>query len=145
MSRFNRLTQAEKEQYWESLRVIDEAKRVKAKPTEEQISELEAGDYYVFENTIYFNASAVDFRQIHYVCAFCRSKHKKDGTPYKRAKKVTHHHGCSSIKIGHYEAGRSPHCCDYRNQRKTNPIGYEISIHVTRTTEGSIPATKTKK
>lgn len=133
------LSAKEKERYFDSLRVIDESKRVDSKPTTEQISTLKQGDYYVFGNTIYINIAEVG-DQMSYECPFCYSRYKQNGIPYKRAKRRMHYHGTRSTKVGYYNDGKLPHCYNFRAQHRTNPIGYTISLHVTETTKGATRA-----
>ena len=42
---------------------------------------------------MYVEASEINNRLIKFKCPFCWSRYKKDGNPYKKAKRIIHIHG----------------------------------------------------
>lgn len=140
------LSDEEREERIQTLRRVDESKRCTSPPTLDEISKLPRGDYYVCRKKIYVNALRVDdhywnkkkFHKIYYECPWCYERFNKDGNPRKNSKKVIHSHGASSTKIGYCADGKTPHCYDHQNCRETHPRDYDVSIHVTETTEGAV-------
>lgn len=64
---------------------------------------------YLKEN--YSRSDKKMYYTVHYECPFCWSKYKKNGEPYKTAKRVIHHHGTDK-KENHFIGHRHFHCHD---------------------------------
>jgi hypothetical protein len=60
------------------------------------------------DNTI-VKASKIDNIHIYYECPYCWSKYKKNGEPYKTAKRITHQHG-SCNDFSNRTESRISHC-----------------------------------
>ena len=78
--------------------------------------------------TFEVEAETISAKTFRFKCPFCYSKYKKNGEPYKTAKKIYHTHGSSgdlSNRIEH----RAAHC--YRKE------GYmtDFNIHITDNTK----------
>ena len=73
-------------------------------------------------------AETISNKTFRFKCPFCYSKYKKDGTPYKRSKRIYHTHGSSgdlSNRIEH----RIAHC--YGNKEYIS----DFNIHITDNTK----------
>ena len=68
-------------------------------------------------------AQSIDKIHIKFECPFCYNKYKKDGTPYKRAKRLIHKHG-SGGNLKNRVEHRGAHC-DYERNNKS------FNIHIT--------------
>jgi hypothetical protein len=73
-------------------------------------------------------AHKIDNFHIYYVCNHCWTKYKKDGTPYKNAKKVIHRHGSCNQFDNRIES-RVPHCIN------RNPMYSGIEIIIDNSTK----------
>ena len=63
------------------------------------------------ETTVY--AKSIDKIHIRFECPFCWTKYKKNGEPYKNAKRLIHRHGsCNTFEIR--EEHRGGHCMPER-------------------------------
>lgn len=60
-------------------------------------------------------AHKIDNFQIYYQCKHCYSKYKKNGEPYKNAKKKIHIHG-SGNDFSNRTESRIPHCSEDRRR-----------------------------
>ena len=60
----------------------------------------------------YFSVEAqvITPKQISFECPVCWSKYKKNGEPYKTAKRIRHIHGNDTGKDMDRKTTRSPHC-----------------------------------
>ena len=56
------------------------------------------------------DCSSVDELYISFVCPYCRTRYKKDGTPYKNSKAVTHYHGSGGKTVNGSYGTKGPHC-----------------------------------
>ena len=68
--------------------------------------------------------------QLAFVCPFCFTNYKKNGEPYKRAKKVTHYHG-SEHKLENRTTRRIAHC----DPKRLPPNFGEFIIQITDNTK----------
>jgi hypothetical protein len=84
----------------------------------------------VVGNYIYVIADRIDDVKVVVKCPFCWSNYKKDGQPYKNAKRVEHFHGSDRSTIRR-EIKRVPHC------RVATPGNREFLIAITDATKGS--------
>ena len=56
------------------------------------ITDMQPGNYYIDNNNIvHIVADYVSRKELNFTCPFCWSRYKKDGTPTKTAKKITHY------------------------------------------------------
>ncbi len=84
----------------------------------------------VVGNYIYVIADRIDVDAVVFKCPFCWSKFKKDGKPYKNAKRVEHFHGSERSTIRR-ETKRVPHCLAAAKNNR------EFLIAITEATKGS--------
>ena len=73
----------------------------------------------------YVHASAIDSKYVEFECPFCWTKYKKNGEPWKNAKRVFHVHGSGgdlSNRITH----KVPHCD--RDRFPKDLCGFAIAI-----------------
>lgn len=82
------------------------------------IKDMNPGEYILDQNReCHIVAKSVDRKYLIFDCPFCLNKYKKDGTPFKNAKRVEHIHGAEGFH--NYSIGKAPHCsvfpkkCDY--------------------------------
>jgi hypothetical protein len=54
-------------------------------------------------------AEYINQYQFSFQCPFCYSRHRRDGKPYKNAKRVYHYHGSNGDLSDRIEY-RNPHC-----------------------------------
>lgn len=75
--------------------------------------------------TIDVEAKTINDKTVTFECLFCWSKYKKNGQPYKTAKRVIHKHGSNS-NLNNRIINRTGHCLNtFRN----------FNIHITDNTE----------
>lgn len=79
--------------------------------------------------TIRVEATRVSNRQVWFKCPYCFSRYKKDGTPYKNAKRVEHVHGCDSMQ-NHNVGTRVPHCLEQGRKQMERDGVSEVDIFV---------------
>ena len=68
------------------------------------------------------HAKSIDKRYITFECPFCWTKYKKNGEPYKTAKRETHYHG-SGNEFHNRTEHRSRHCSSGDHNKKTSYDG----------------------
>lgn len=73
-------------------------------------------------------AESISNKHIRFKCPFCYSKYKKNGDPYKRAKRIYHTHGSNGELYNRIEH-RIAHC--YGNKEYTT----DFNIHITDNTK----------
>lgn len=81
------------------------------------INLVNPGEYVIQDETVYVVADTINNTEISFTCPFCYSKHKKDGTPYKNAKRLVHYHSSGFNTDNRIEV-REPHCYDNINQKE---------------------------
>lgn len=84
------------------------------------------------------NAEKVTDHSVSYTCPFCYDKYKKNGEPYKRAKKLIHYHGNNGVRKLGARFNRIIHCYKggLEEARKHKICGVDLVI--TRETEGFV-------
>lgn len=80
-----------------------------------RVARLAPGEYFEEGNVFYVRATSVGSRDLYYMCPFCFTNHKKNGEPYKNAKRVEHHHGSNGDTSNHF-ISRCPHCTSERSR-----------------------------
>ena len=75
--------------------------------------------------TVDVEAKTINDKTFTFECPFCWSKYKKNGDPYKTAKRVTHIHGSNGDKSNRVEH-RFGHCVYKRT---------DFNIHITDNTQ----------
>jgi hypothetical protein len=78
--------------------------------------------------TISVEASEITPTLIKFICPQCWSKYKKNGDPYKRAKRVMHIHGNETQSKNNRTTDRGPHCIVNNNDIDS------FDIHITEKT-----------
>ncbi len=78
----------------------------------------------------YVIADRISVDEVVFKCPVCWSKYKKNGQPYKNAKRVEHFHGSERNTIRR-ETKRVPHCLDEAKNYR------EFLIAITEETKGS--------
>ena len=73
-------------------------------------------------------ANVITPKQIYFECPFCWSKYKKNGEPYKKAKRLRHIHGNECHSSENRVTTRTPHCI-HRNE-----LDGEFIINITENT-----------
>jgi len=73
-------------------------------------------------------ANVITPKQIYFECPFCWSKYKKNGEPYKNAKRLRHIHGNECHTSENRVTTRTPHCI-HRNE-----LDGEFIINITENT-----------
>lgn len=79
------------------------------------INDMQPGNYYIDNNIVHIVADYVSRKELNFTCPFCWSRYKKDGTPTKTAKKITHYHGSFTTDNRSYR--KFPHCDPKRNDK----------------------------
>src|SRR5680860_1220377 len=91
-----------------------------------EMDNLNPGEYIIDnKGNVHIVANKVSMEDLVFTCPFCWSKYKKDGSPYKNAKRLQHCHG-SERCINNRITTRSAHC----NRRDTDE-SYQFIIYVT--------------
>jgi hypothetical protein len=73
---------------------------------------MNPGDYIIYKKILNIVGEANDVH-LTFSCPFCYEKYKKNGDPYRNAKKLVHLHGNDYInyKTRNFKCeGRAPHC-----------------------------------
>lgn len=87
------------------------------------------------ENCFDVVAERLTNEHIIYQCPYCWTKYKKDGTPYKTAKRMYHMHGNATHSGENRIEERAHHVCDHEQGKAPQ----NVRIHITDQTLKLIP------
>jgi len=83
--------------------------------TIQELDNLVAGQYYIWNNIVYVKAKKVDDTHVDFICPFCYTRYKKNGDPTANARHEEHKHSSDDRRIQMIH--KIKHCDPRRNEK----------------------------